>query len=134
MKFRRTSMQFRSRHPGSGLDLTPMVDIVFNLLIFFALSLNFIVSGGINIKLPKSSSAKPIKRENITINLSKDGKIYYNDDELSSVNQVRKQLQRHEYKESIVVIKADREVQHGKVVEVMDMAKSEGFSKLFHCR
>ena len=114
----------------SNLDLTPMVDVVFNLLIFFALSLNFVTSsGGINVKLPEASTAKPIKAENITINLTKTGQIYYNK-EVASIKQIRKKLKEVKDKDSLVIIRADDQVEHGKVVEAMDVAKSEGFSKL----
>ena len=128
MKFRQNS----NKRLGaiSNLDLTPMVDVVFNLLIFFALSLNFVTSsGGINVKLPEASSAKPIKAENITINLTKEGKIYYNK-EASSISQIKKKLKDVKDKTSLVIIRADDQVEHGKVVEAMDVAKSEGFSKL----
>lgn len=114
----------------TNLDLTPMVDVVFNLLIFFALSLNFVASsGGINVNLPTASSAKPIKTENITINLTKSGKIYYNQ-EVSTKAQIRQKLSEVKDKTSLVIIRADNEVEHGKVVEAMDLAKIEGFSKL----
>lgn len=112
------------------LDLTPVVDVVFNLLIFFALSLNFAAtSGGINVKLPKASSAEPIKSEQITINLTEDGKIYLND-KPSSNDEVRKKLKETKNKSSLVIIRADDNVRHGKVVEAMDLVKSEGFSRL----
>jgi len=112
------------------LDLTPVVDVVFNLLIFFALSLNFAAtSGGINVKLPKASSAEPIKAEQITINLTEDGKIYLND-KPSSREAVRKKLKDTKNKSSLVIIRADDNVRHGKVVEAMDLVKSEGFSRL----
>ena len=128
MKF----IQKSNRRTGtfSNLDLTPMVDVVFNLLIFFALSLNFVTSsGGINVKLPEASTAKPIKAENITINLTKTGQIYYNK-EVASIKQIRKKLKDVKDKSSLVIIRADDKVEHGKVVEAMDVAKSEGFSKL----
>ena len=77
MKFKRQAT--RKLNAITTLDLTPMVDVVFNLLIFFALSLNFVASsGGINVNLPEAASAKPIRTENITINLTKSGKMYYN--------------------------------------------------------
>ena len=114
----------------SHLDLTPMVDMVFNLLIFFALSLNFVTTtGGINVKLPEASSAKPLKTENITINLTKTGQIYYNKQPVS-VNVVKKKLKGVKDKSTLVIIRADNQVEHGKVVQVMDIAKSEGFTKL----
>jgi biopolymer transport protein ExbD len=115
---------------GATLDLTPIVDVVFNLLIFFALSLNFAAtSGGINVKLPSASSAEPVKSEQLTINLTQAGQVYYNDKEIN-IDELPAKLQSIEDKESIVIIRADNNVPHGQVVEVMDIVKSEGFSKL----
>lgn len=128
MKFRKN----RKEKTGAlaNLDLTPVVDVVFNLLIFFALSLNFAAtSGGINVKLPKASSAEPIKFDNIVINLTKEDKIYFND-KLSSKENIKKRLKELTNKSSLVVIRADNLVKHGKVVETMDLVKSQGFTKL----
>lgn len=114
----------------STLDLTPIVDVVFNLLIFFALSLNFAAtSGGINLKLPTASSSEPIKSEQITINLTREGNIYLND-KTSSMKEIREKLRNTEDKSSLVIIRADGSVVHSKVVETMDLVKSEGFSRL----
>lgn len=114
----------------SALDLTPMIDVVFNLLIFFAVSLNFVAtSGGINVNLPEASSAKPIKTENITIDLSKSGKMYFNN-EVATKEEIKNKLKEVKDKNSLIIIRADNDVKHGKVVEAMDLAKIEGFSKL----
>ncbi|GJM15859.1 MAG: biopolymer transporter protein ExbD [Thermodesulfobacteriota bacterium] len=128
-------MKFRKQKNGKSgagatLDLTPIVDVVFNLLIFFALSLNFAAtSGGINVKLPSASSAEPVKTEQLTVNLTQAGQVYYNDKEIE-MDELAPKLQEIEDKDSLVIIRADNTVPHGKVVEVMDIVKSEGFSKL----
>jgi len=115
---------------GSALDLTPVVDVVFNLLIFFALSLNFAAtSGGINVKLPSATSAEPVKIEQLTINLTKDGSIVYKDLTIDAA-ELTKKLKEVKDKDSLVIIRADNDVPHGKVVEIMDIAKSAGLSKL----
>ena len=115
---------------GAGVDITPIVDTVFNLLIFFALSLNFAAtSGGINIKLPKASSAEPIKAEQLTINLTTDGKLYLNDKVITS-EKLSETLEKNQNKESLVIIRADSLVPHGRVVEVMDTVKTKGYSRL----
>lgn len=112
------------------LDLTPVVDVVFNLLIFFALSLNFAAtSGGINLKLPSASSSEPIKSEQITINITEQGDVFLND-KSASLEEIRERLQDTPDKSSLVIIRADSGVVHGKVVEAMDLVKSEGFSRL----
>jgi len=128
-------MKFRDKKNGksgvgSTLDLTPVVDVVFNLLIFFALSLNFVAtSGGINVKLPSASSAEPVKMEQLTVNLTQDGQVYYNDKKIE-IDELPTRLKDIEDKDSIVIIRADNSVPHGRVVQVMDIVKSEGFSKL----
>jgi len=115
---------------GSTLDLTPVVDVVFNLLIFFALSLNFAAtSGGINVKLPSASSAEPVKTEQVTINLTQAGQVYYNEKKIE-IDDLPAKLKGIEDKDSLVIIRADNAVPHGQVVQVMDIIKSEGFSKL----
>ncbi len=115
---------------GATLDLTPIVDVVFNLLIFFALSFNFAAtSGGINVKLPKASSAEPVKTEQMTINLTQDGKVYFND-KTTDLQALRNTLRENQQKDSLVIIRADNTVPHGKVVQVMDIVKTEGFAKL----
>ena len=115
---------------GAGVDITPIVDTVFNLLIFFALSLNFAAtSGGINIKLPQASSAEPVKADQLTINLTKDGKLYLND-KIITLDKLSETLEKNQNKESLVIIRADSLVPHGRVVEVMDTVKTKGYSRL----
>lgn len=128
MKFKKQTS--RKLNAITTLDLTPMIDVVFNLLIFFALSLNFVTSsGGINVNLPEASSAKPVKTENITINITKSGKLYYNK-EVATKEKIKQNLKKVTDKSSLIIIRADNKVEHGKVVEAMDLVKMEGFTKL----
>jgi biopolymer transport protein ExbD len=120
----------RSKSGGGGLDLTPIVDVVFNLLIFFAVTLSFAAtSGGINVKLPTASSADPVETEEITVNLTEDGKLFYNDTSVD-IEGLAAKLKEVKNKESVIIIRADNTVPHGKVVQVMDTVKSEGLSKI----
>ena len=128
-------MRFRREHGkkgalGAALDITPIVDTVFNLLIFFALSLSFAAtSGGINVRLPKAASAEPVKTEQLTINLTEDGNLYLND-KATTLDKLSTALRENQNKDSLVVIRADNSVPHGKVVELMDAVKTHGFSRL----
>ena len=114
------------------LDITPIVDVVFNLLIFFALSLNFIVTPGIKVDLPESVTEEIIREEKeIIIVMKKDNSIFINSNPVSSdrlllsLNSYAKQNQ-----DALVVIQADREVTHGNVVKMMDMVKRAGLVRL----
>lgn len=120
----------KSKSAGGGIDLTPIVDVVFNLLIFFAVTLSFAAtSGGINVNLPSASSADPVEAEQITVNMTQDGKLFYNDQNVD-IEGLAARLKEVKNKESIIIIRADSTVPHGKVVQVMDTVKAEGLSKI----
>ena len=114
------------------VDLTPMVDVVFLLLIFFMISTTFVESPGISIKLPESSS-QTIDREpkEIKVYLSQEGDIYYGEKKIS-IDDFKGLLAEHQSdaKQTTVLLLADQESRHGKVVILMDLARDAGFTKL----
>ncbi len=124
------SKKINNKGVGSALDLTPVVDVVFNLLIFFALSLNFAAaSRGINVKLPSASSAKIIRSDQITVNLTKEGHTFL-DDKKITLEQLGPMLKEKADKKSLVIIRADSDVEHGKVVRIMDIIKSQDLNRI----
>ena len=126
-------MQFKERTRSEvHLDITPIVDTVFNLLIFFALSLNFIITPGMKVNLPESATEEIIReREEIIIVMNKEKGIFIKNSPVS-IDQLfltlNKSAQRNE--DALVIIQADREVSHGSVVKVMDTAKKAGLRRL----
>ncbi|MCX7990434.1 MAG: biopolymer transporter ExbD [Proteobacteria bacterium] len=123
----------------SSIDFTPIVDTVFNLIIFFALSLNFIGTPAIKLKLPQASSEETVREKNeiriyITKGVQKEGYTYGNfiiDGNNFSLEDIEKLInQRAVNKETIVIIQADESVSQGEVVKIMDMAKSAGLERI----
>ena len=113
----------------SLMDLTPIVDVVFNLLIFFALSLNFSqVVSSINIKLPKAKSSEVVTEKQVVVTIERNNKVYINDQALY-LDQIPNYLDKIN-KDNVVVVKADKEIDHGFVVQIMDLIKRSGFKKL----
>jgi len=113
----------------TNLDLTPIVDVVFNLLIFFALSLNFSeITSSLNIKLPKAKSSETLSEQQIIVSIEKNNKIYINDKFLF-FDEVKNFLISQDSTKTIV-IKADETIDHGYVVKIMDLIKSSGFEKI----
>ena len=116
----------------ASLDITPIVDTVFNLLIFFALSLNFIVTPGITVDLPESITEEIIReREELIVVMDKDNNIFIDEkavsmDQLVTIfgNAAQKS------KDTLVIIQADQDVAHGNVVRMMDSAKKAGLARL----
>jgi biopolymer transport protein ExbD len=126
-------MKFREQsRSGVQLDITPLVDTVFNLLIFFALSLNFIVTPGIKVNLPESITEEIIReKDELIIVLKKDNTIFVDGNSISSENLtllLTKAAQKS--RETLVIIQADQDVSHGSVVSMMDRAKKAGLKRL----
>jgi len=120
-----TGLDFeRRKKTGSDLNMTPIIDVVFNLLIFFVLSSHFVSHQGFNIKLPESKYAPTQKQDKNIISIREDGDILLNDTKARLSNLAE------DLKASInktgsrtVVIKADEKVDLGLAVKVMDAAK-----------
>ena len=115
-----------------SLDFTPLIDVVFLLLVFFMLSSSIIMQSGIKINLPEASSKElKVQEKEVRVALTKKGKIYLNRKlvTLDDVRKILKQKARINPK-MLVIIQADADVTHGKVVQIMDIAKSSGLNKL----
>jgi len=114
------------------VDLTPMVDVVFLLLIFFMISTTFVETPGIEVKLPESSSKVTEKEpEEIKVFLSTSGEIYLQDERVSLVElQARLRVYGESARGMTFLLLADKEARHGAVVELMDAAREAGFGKL----
>jgi len=86
-------------------------------------------SRGIDIKLPSASSAKTIRSDQVTVNLTKEGLTFLNDKKIT-LEQLGPMLKEKAYKKSLVIIRADREVEHGRVVRIMDIIKSQDLNRI----
>lgn len=128
-------MRFRDgtkKNNNNLLDITPIVDTVFNLLIFFALSLNFISTPGIRVDLPKSS-AQEVAREkrDLRVVITADDQLFVNEKPVN-LKGLADQFQKaaSSDRETQILIQADQWVAHGKVVEIMDLARGAGLHRL----
>ena len=112
--------------------MTPFLDTIFNLLIFFALSMNFLANPGITVDLP-GASAREVEREDgdIRIVITPEGAIRV-DGAPVTLEALRAELagMAGERRDPRVLIRADRRVPHGLVVAVMDAARSAGLDRL----
>lgn len=122
----------RARGTEPYVDMTPMVDCVFLLLIFFMISTAFIETPGLTIKLPESTK-QTVTREpqEIKIYLDKEGNLFHKEQPLS-LEQFKTLLQQtgSTAGQTTFLLLADREAKHGKVVQLMDLAQSAGIGKL----
>jgi len=124
-------MHFKEkRKKNIQLDITPIVDMVFNLLIFFALSINFSAAASINLVLPETSVPAPQPQAPV-VQIDKNLEIVV--DHTITVYEALpgaiEDLQRQQGHSSIIIM-ADESVQHGFVVSVMDICRQAGFEKI----
>jgi biopolymer transport protein ExbD len=113
-----------------GINVTPMVDVVLVLLIIMMVSATYIVSQSLKVQLPKTASSDETVAKTYVVTVTKDGNYYYNDKPIT-----RDGLQK-EFRSAVaankdvnLVITADEDAHHGKVVSVIDLAKVEGITK-----
>lgn len=116
----------------SNVDMTPMLDVVFQLILFFLVSTTFAVLPGIKLNLPESSTAEGTAGKGITIYASIDGKYYFNDKEVT-MEQLSVELDDFDTgstakDEFPVSIEADSEVTNGSIVHLFDVLRDSGYS------
>ena len=122
MRFRRPSDE------DIRLGIAPLIDIVFLLLIFFMVTSHFDVASGVRIRLPQSSRRILNQVEDkVTLVLDRSGKVYLKGLEINQKT-LRANLQEIVARQGVVrlVLQADKDVRHGQVVEIMDLAKAAG--------
>jgi len=125
-------MQFKEkRKKNIQLDITPIVDMVFNLLIFFALSINFTAAASINLVLPKTSLPAPAPQQVPVIQIDKSLNIAVDRTAINyaGLPDTVAALYAQSVHRSIIIM-ADETVHHGFVVSVMDICRQAGFEKI----
>ena len=122
----------RNKEDEPMLGITPLIDIVFLLLIFFMLTSHFHVASGVPIRLPKvTQHVYDGKKQEIIIAIDKAGSVYLTGKKIE-IEALGTRLMELLDKNGLnkLVLQADKEVHHGKVVQVMDLAKSAGISSI----
>ena len=118
------------RAPIAEINVTPMVDVMLVLLVIMIVSAQYIVSQSIKVELPKAASQADGVSSVAAVTLTKDGKTFYNQEPTSEAELVSHLKSAYAgNKELNLIVTADKEVQHGKVVHVIDLAKVEGIVK-----
>jgi biopolymer transport protein ExbD len=115
----------------SGINVTPLVDVTLVLLIIFMVTARIIVSQGMPMDLPKSASGEALQTV-FAVELTADGKTRV-DSEVASDDEAIVPLAKKakaKNKDLRAVIRADRKVEHGRVIHVLDLLRRSGISKI----
>lgn len=113
------------------VDMTPMLDIVFIMLIFFIVTTSFVKESGFDVNKPQAAQATKKPSANIFIAIDKNGRIHM-EKRVVDIKRVRANVERMlaESPEAAVMIQGDIDAKHGIIVKVMDQVKAAGIDKL----
>jgi biopolymer transport protein ExbD len=118
----------RSRAPDEAtIDLTPMLDVTFNMLIFFIVTASFVKEAGIEVNRPAAVTAERQERGSILVAITESGQVWI-DKRNVDIRSVRANIERlhAENPQAGVVIQADKDSKNGILVQVMDAAREAG--------
>ncbi len=112
--------------------MTPLVDVVFLLLIFFMLSTTFIVIPGIRLDLPRASSEQVEREpEEIVLSVDEQGKLYFGETQVDDAG-MRSRLQATALggKDTQVLLKGDAQCAYGRIVDVLEMVRKSSLHRI----
>ena len=109
-------------------DLTPMIDVVFQLLIFFMVTAVFAITPGLDIKLPEAEEAQAPEKENLFIVVDQDGNMKLNHQSVTFANLKDKLQEKRNLLDNttLIIIQGDERATHGQIVQIMDIARQVG--------
>ncbi|MCA9398734.1 MAG: biopolymer transporter ExbD [Candidatus Omnitrophica bacterium] len=125
MKFKRhTKLEYGLKQ----IDIAPLIDVIFQLLIFFMLSSSFTFQQGINVKLPKAITSDVVKEENYIVTITSENVLYLNDKVLT-LKELKEALEKTN-RQFPLLIKADRRASMGRIVDVWDLCRNLGIERI----
>ena len=118
----------RARDDETSLGIAPLIDIVFLLLIFFMVTSHFDVATGVRIRLPNVSKRVLSQKSNrIVLVIDRSGQVYFEGKKVNDKS-LSKRLEYLVNEKGLIslILQADKDVRHGIVVHMMDLAKNAG--------
>ncbi len=125
-------MRLRKRLPDEdGLLLTPLIDMVFLVVIFFMLNTTFSMNPAIKVDLPAAYTSQAALKDEIVVTLSVNGDIYIGKSSVPAgrfPGELKKEMARLNY--SRIILRADEEVKYKLIIEIMDLSRLAGIGAI----
>jgi biopolymer transport protein ExbD len=125
-------MKFRRRlEPRVGVDLVPMIDVLFQLILFLLVTTTFALLPGINLSLPESTTASNERTNGITISVTASGELYLNENAVGpgSLEAALESLPVDGDRAAVPVsLEADEVVPNGTIVRIFDSLRRTGYT------
>lgn len=133
MNFRTPGTQ--KHNVKASLDLTPLIDVVFNLIIFFMLSSTFVVQSSIQIQTPQAEGTRQLEAKDLSVTLQFGeggpdgmGRVYVDSEEMPTWDALSARLAREmgERPNALVLVRPDARIETGRLVRVLGIASRVG--------
>jgi len=123
------TMEIPVRSQNASLNLTPLVDMVFLLLMFFLLTTQFIEEDGIGVRLPTAARSMDTEQDRVTVVLTSRGEVYLKGEPLQT-EELAPRLRELMGRNATVILKGDRQAQLQQAVAVMEQARLAGAARI----
>ena len=127
MRFRQ--LKRRTQIKKGELDIAPLIDVVFQLLIFFMLTSNFVIQPGIRVDLPRAITSEVLNSESFIVTLTGQDLLFLNDKPIT-INELVVQLKEAAGTNKALLLKADTGASLGRVVEIWDLCRELGIAQI----
>jgi len=109
-----------------SLEITPLIDMVFLLLIFFLIATSFDNFKKMNVTLPSSQTGEKVKQQTVSIYITKENEIFYEDQQVSikQLNDFVLKLDKENI--STIFINGDQDVSYKMIIDIMDILRKNG--------
>ena len=124
-----TRLKRRTEIRKGQLDIAPLIDVVFNLLIFFMLTSNFVFQPGIKVSLPRAVTSEAINSENIIITVTGQDLFFLNEKPIT-IDDLVVTLKQAAKENTPLLLKADTNASLGRVVEIWDLCRELGIPQI----
>jgi biopolymer transport protein ExbD len=125
-------MNFRTKQTlKMGINIASLVDMLFILLLFFVVTSTFVEQPSIRLDLPSARHADTTKLEDLVVTIDKKGELFLKQTQVTAweLGEAFREAVRKR-KDPILILRADKEVNYGQVVTVMDIARGAGLKKI----
>ena len=112
-----------------GINVTPMVDVVLVLLVIMMVTATYIVAQSFNVELPKTATSDEPAPSPLVVTLEKNDRVLFNEVVVTEAELKARLGTAAQAPDANLVISADRDVKHGSVMHVVDLAKLAGITK-----
>ena len=129
--WKKSTVKFKRRLEikKGALDIAPLIDVIFLLLIFFMLTSSFVSQPGIKVNLPKAITGELLQKKTLVLTIAKDSNIYLDNKKIDKKD-LKDELKDIVKDKQSLLIKADEGVSLGEVVEVWDLCRELGISQV----